>query len=75
MSEDERPEEDPGQDEPVAAFAALGGPPTADEFIRLLGSDEYYGVVVQLAALLLHGDAAAARDAARDSPAGGSWSW
>jgi len=44
MSEDERPEEDPDQDELVAAFAALGGPLTANEFVRLLGSDEYYGV-------------------------------
>lgn len=75
MSEDELPEEDADQDELVAAFAALGGPLTADEFVRLLGSDEYYGVVVQLAALLLDGDTAAARDVARDSLAAVRAAW
>ena len=39
---------------------------TLDEFMRLLGSDEYYGVLVRLAALLLDGDTAAAGDVARE---------
>jgi DNA-directed RNA polymerase specialized sigma24 family protein len=67
MSEDERPSGDDGQEELIAGFAALGGPLTGDELIRLLGSDEYYGAVVRLATLLLDGDAAAAEDVARDS--------
>jgi hypothetical protein len=47
MSEDERPGEERGRDELIAAFAALGGRLTLDEFMRLLGSDEYYGVLVR----------------------------
>jgi hypothetical protein len=61
MSEDSRPGEDHGQDELIAAFAALGGRLTGDEFMRLLGSAEYYGSVVRLvlaATLSAHGLAA-----------------
>jgi hypothetical protein len=65
MSEDERSGDEYGQDELIAAFAALGGRLTGDEFIRLLGSAEYYGRVVRLAGLLLAGDTAAADDVAR----------
>lgn len=60
MSEDERPDEERGPDELIAAFAALGGPLTDAEFVQLLGSDEYYGTMVRLAVLLLDGDTAAA---------------
>jgi DNA-directed RNA polymerase specialized sigma24 family protein len=67
MGEDERPGEEHGQDELIAAFAALGGPLTRDELMRLLGSDQYYGALVRLAAFLLDGDTAAAGDVARDS--------
>ena len=51
VSQDERPEEEDVQEELCAAFAALGGRLTWDELTRLLGSDEYYGAVVRLAAL------------------------
>jgi hypothetical protein len=74
-SEDERPEDERGRDELVAAFAALGGPLTEDEFIRLLGSDEYYGVVVRLAALLLDGDTAAVGAVSRDSLTAVLYAW
>jgi hypothetical protein len=37
MSEDERPGDEHGQDELIAAFAALGGRLTGEEFMRLLG--------------------------------------
>jgi DNA-directed RNA polymerase specialized sigma24 family protein len=67
MSQDERPGEERGQEELIAAFAALGGPLTDAEFLRLLGSDEYCGVMVRLAALLLDGDTAAAQAVVRDS--------
>jgi DNA-directed RNA polymerase specialized sigma24 family protein len=69
VSEDEEPEM-------VAAFAALGGPLSMDEFVRLLGSEEYHGAVVRLATLLLDGDTALAEAVARDSLAAvqGSWS-
>lgn len=66
MSEDEQPGEE-GQDELIAGFAALGGPLTGDELMRLLGSDEYHGALVRLAALLMDGDAAAAEDIVQDS--------
>jgi DNA-directed RNA polymerase specialized sigma24 family protein len=75
MSEDERPGEERGRDELIAAFAALGGRLTLDEFMRLLGSDEYYGVLVRLAALLLDGDTAAAGDVARGSLAAVQHAW
>lgn len=75
MSDDERPGEDPGQDELIAAFAALGGRLTEDELMRLLGSAEYHGSVVRLAALLLAGDTAAAEDVARDSLAALQQAW
>jgi DNA-directed RNA polymerase specialized sigma24 family protein len=67
MSQDERPGEERGQEELIAAFAALGGPLTDAEFLRLLGSDEYCGRMVRLAALLLDGDTAAAHAVVRDS--------
>ena len=67
MSEDERPDKKRGQDELIAAFAALGGPLTDAEFMQLLGSDEYYGIMVQLAVLLLDGDTAAAHAVVRDA--------
>jgi DNA-directed RNA polymerase specialized sigma24 family protein len=67
MSEDERPDGEQGQDELIAAFAALGGPLTDAEFMQLLGSDEYYGMMVRLAVLLLDGDTAAAHAVVRDA--------
>ncbi len=67
MSEDERPDEERGQDELIAAFAALGGPLTDAEFMQVLGSDEYYGMMVRLAVLLLDGDTAAAHAVVRDA--------
>lgn len=67
MSAEERPGEEHGQDELIAAFAALGGRLTGDEFMRLVGSDEYYSGLVRLAALLLDGDTAAAEGVARDA--------
>lgn len=75
MSQDERPGEDRDQDELIAAFAALGGPLTWDEFARLLGSDEYYDALVRLAALLLDGDTAAAGDITRESLAAAQHAW
>ena len=51
----------------IATLAALGGPLTDAEYMQLLGSDEYYGVMVWLAALLLDGDTAAAQAVVRDS--------
>jgi len=75
LSEDKRPEEERGQDELIAAFAALGGPLTTDELIRLLGSEEYYRALVRLAALLLDGDTALAEAAARDSLASVQRGW
>ena len=67
MSWDERPEDERGQDELIAVFAALGGPLTDAEFMRLLGSDKYISVMVRLAALLLDGDTAAAYALVEDS--------
>jgi DNA-directed RNA polymerase specialized sigma24 family protein len=69
VSEDEEPEL-------IAAFAALGGPLSMDELIRLLGSEEYHGALVRLATLLLDGDTALAEAVARDSLAAvqGGWS-
>jgi DNA-directed RNA polymerase specialized sigma24 family protein len=75
MSEDEQRGEERGQDELIAAFAALGGPLTGAEFIQLLGTAEYYGVMVRLAALLLDGDTAAARDVVQDSLAAVQDAW
>lgn len=75
MSEDERPEDEHGQDELIAAFAALGGPLTGDELARLLGSAEYHDSVVWLAGLSLAGDTAAAEDVARDALAAVQQSW
>jgi sigma-70-like protein len=67
MSQDERPGEEPGPDELIAAFAALGGPLTDAEFLRLVGSDEYCGAMVRLAVLLLDGDTVATHAVVRDS--------
>jgi hypothetical protein len=75
MSENERPEEERGQDELIAAFAALGGRLTADELMRLLGSEEYYSALVRLATLLLDGDTALAEDVTRDSLAALQRGW
>ena len=75
MGQDERSEDDHGQDELIAAFAALGGRLTEGELIRLLGSDEYYRALARLAALLLDGDSAAAGDVARDSLAAVQDAW
>lgn len=72
--EDERPGDDQGRDELIAAFTALGSPLTGDELMRLLGSYEYYGALVRLAALLLDGDTAA-EDVARDSLAALQHAW
>jgi DNA-directed RNA polymerase specialized sigma24 family protein len=75
VSEDERPGDEHGQDELIAAFAALGGRLTGEEFMRLVGSAEYYGRVVRLAGLLLAGDTAAAEDVARGSLAALQQAW
>lgn len=75
MSGDDRPGHENGQDELIAGFAALGGRLTGDELMRLLGSAEYYGRVVQVAALLLACDAAAADEVARDSLAALQQAW
>jgi hypothetical protein len=75
MSEDERLGDEHGQDELIAAFAALGGRLTGDEFMRLLNSDAYYGTLVRLAALLLDGDSAAAEEVTRDSLAALQQAW
>jgi DNA-directed RNA polymerase specialized sigma24 family protein len=68
VSEDEEPEL-------IAAFAALGGPLSMDELIRLLGSEEYHGALVRLATLLLDGDTALAEAVARDSLAAAQRGW
>ena len=67
MSQDERPEEEDGQEELCAAFAALGGRLTWDELTRLLGSDEYYAATVRLAVLLLGGKTTAAEQVVQAS--------
>lgn len=74
MSEDRWPGED-GWEELYAAFAALGGPLTRDEFMqvprdtfmRLLGSPVNRAFLVRQASLLLGGDAAAAEAVVQDS--------
>ena len=60
MSGDERPGEEHGQDELIAAFAALRGRLTAEELMRLLKAGRYSSALVRLATLLLDGDSAAA---------------
>jgi hypothetical protein len=75
MIADEPPGEEHGQDDLAAAFAALGGRLTGDEFMRLVGSDEYYSGLVPLAALLLDGDTAAAEDVVRDALAALQQAW
>jgi hypothetical protein len=67
MSQDDRPEDEEGQEELYAAFAALGGRLTWDELTRLLGSDDYHDAVVRLAKLLLGGNSAAAEEVAQGS--------
>lgn len=74
MSHDEQPEPD-GQDELYAAFEALGGPLTWDEFTQLLGSDQYRPAVVQQAKLLLDGDDAAAEQVVQASVAALQDAW
>ena len=49
-----------GQDEVYAAFEALGGPLTWDEFARLMGSGRYPAALMQQVTILMSGDAAAA---------------
>jgi DNA-directed RNA polymerase specialized sigma24 family protein len=74
VSEDRWPGED-GREELYAAFAALGGPLTRDEFMqvprdtfmRLLGSPVNRAFLVRQASLLLGGDAAAAEAVVQDS--------
>jgi DNA-directed RNA polymerase specialized sigma24 family protein len=74
VSEGSRPDED-GPEELYAAFAALGGPLTRDEFMRVpldkimpfVGSAGARSALVRLAALLLGGDTAAAETVVRDS--------
>jgi hypothetical protein len=75
MSEDEQPGEEHGQDELIAAFAALGGRLTAGELMRLLKAGEYSGALVRLATLLLDGDTAAAGATVRDSLAALQQAW
>jgi hypothetical protein len=75
MSEDERPGEEHGQDELIAAFAALGGRLTAEELMRLLKAGEFPGALVWLATLLLDGDTAAAGAIVRDSLAALQHTW
>jgi RNA polymerase sigma factor (sigma-70 family) len=67
VSRDEEPEDEDGQDELCAAFAALGGRLTWTELARLLGSDEYYATVVRLATLLAGGNTAAAQEVVQAS--------
>jgi hypothetical protein len=62
MSEDGQPADERGQDELIAAFAALGGKLTKGELVQLLGSEEYHSILVRLATLLLDGDAAVAEE-------------
>ncbi|HJY68620.1 MAG TPA: hypothetical protein VJ254_17995 [Streptosporangiaceae bacterium] len=66
MSQDERPEDEEGQDE-RAAFEALGGQLTWDEFTRLLGPGKYRATLVEQVKLLLGGDAVAADEVVRAS--------
>jgi DNA-directed RNA polymerase specialized sigma24 family protein len=66
VSHDEQPEPG-GQDELSAAFAALGGPLTREEFTQLLGSDQYRPALVRQAGLLLDGDGAAAEQVVQAS--------
>jgi hypothetical protein len=74
VSEGSRPDED-GPEELYAAFAALGGPLTRDEFMRVpldkimpfVGSADARSALVRLAALLLGSDTAAAETVVRDS--------
>jgi DNA-directed RNA polymerase specialized sigma24 family protein len=74
VSEDRRPHED-GPEELYATFAALGGPLTRDEFMRVpwdkimqfLGSSEAHSALVRQAALLLGDDTVATEAVVRDS--------
>lgn len=61
-----------GQEELHAAFAALGGPLTWDEFTQLAG---YRSALVRASALLAGGDAAAAQTVVRDSFAALQQAW
>src|ERR1700733_5649299 len=75
MSGDERPGEEHGQDELIAAFAALRGRLTAEELMRLLKAGGYSGALVRLATLLMDGDSAAAGAIVRDSLAALEHAW
>jgi DNA-directed RNA polymerase specialized sigma24 family protein len=75
MSGDERPGEEHGQDELIAAFAALRGRLTAEELMRLLKAGGYSGALVRLATQLLDGDSAAAGPIVRDSLAALQHAW
>jgi DNA-directed RNA polymerase specialized sigma24 family protein len=82
VSEDRGPGED-GQGELYAAFAALGGPLSRDEFMqvprdtfmRLLGSPVNLASLVRQASLLLGGDIAAAEAVVQDSLAALEEAW
>jgi DNA-directed RNA polymerase specialized sigma24 family protein len=60
------------QDEPPAAFAALGGPLTWDEFNQLA---DYRSALVRASTLLAGGDAAAAKTVVPDSFAALQQAW
>ena len=82
MSEDIGPGED-DQEELYAAFAALGGPLSRDEFMqvpsdtfmRLLGSPVNVASLVRQASLLVGGDIAAAEAVVQDSLAALQEAW
>jgi hypothetical protein len=82
VSEGSQPDED-GPEELYAAFAALGGPLTRDEFMRVPldkiiqfpGSAGTRSALVRLATLLLRGDTAAAEAVVQDSLAALQDAW
>lgn len=82
VSEGSQPGED-GPEELYAAFAALGGPLTRDEFMRVpldkiiqfSGSAGTHSALVRLATLLLRGDIAAAEAVVQDSLAALQDAW
>ena len=82
VSEGSQPGED-GPEELYAAFAALGGPLTRDEFMRVpldkiiqfSGSAGTHSALVRLATLLLRGDTSAAEAVVQDSLAALQDAW